>query len=723
MVLIPMLTFVIILYTSFDVASPMVNTKLLKSTVKKANAALKSFDDMKQDWQPSKVEGRMGEKHPGFGFARIPSKSSLKAAKTANVLEIATKDLMAETSRVKRQTVEAIKAEFGSPFQLEVNAALLDAEGGDGRVEDEDGCPEESRKCLELDLSFRTLTGRCNSFTFPDFGAALQPLRRLLPARYADGVSQPRTKSSRSGIALPSAREVSLALHQEIDLSPDSDRSHAVMQWGQFIDHDLDATPQHRAVDGSSLNDICKPCDSASANKACLPIEKPEEASCLSFVRSLPGQQELGARQQINQITSYLDASMVYGSTACTAEGLRVANSALLRWSENPASPSDLLPLLPITKENADCRALDGNCFLAGDDRVNEQPGLTIFHTVLMREHNNIATELGKLNLHWGPDRLFLETRRIIGALIQHITYSEFLPRVLGGHVLDGFGLRLLPSGYYQGYDSDCSAAIFNEFATAAFRFGHSLIRPNMTLLTEDEARAGWDEGSKRARQVPLREVFHNPALLFQGQLDDLVRGIVMSPMMPMDRVMSPEVVDHLFEEPNMRRSGMDLAALNIQRGRDHGLPGYNAYRAVCGLAPATTFEELVPHISTAQASRMAKLYASTDDIDLFSGLISEKPLRGAMVGPTLACLVGLQFRHLRQCDRFWYEGNSPEVRFTSEQLRQVRRQSLSSLLCRNTDNVEALPRRAMDIESGANPLTACADLPKWDYQAWNELS
>ena len=94
------------------------------------------------------------------------------------------------------------------------------------------------------------------------------------------------------------------------------------------------------------------------------------------------------------------------------------------RWSENPVNPSDLLPLLPITNENPDCRAVDGNCFLAGDDRVNEQPGLTAFHTVLMREHNNIAVELRKLNLHWGPNRLFLETRRIIGALVQHITYS-----------------------------------------------------------------------------------------------------------------------------------------------------------------------------------------------------------------------------------------------------------------------------------------------------------
>ena len=151
----------------------------------------------------------------------------------------------------------------------------------------------------------------------------------------------------------------------------------------------------------------------------------------------------------------------------------------------------------------------------------------------------------------------------------------------------------------------------------------------------------------------------------------------------------------------------------------------------------------------------MAKLYASTDDIDLFSGLISEKPLRGAMVGPTLACLLGLQFRHLRQCDRWSNHKHllqkclisagsgtratllkcasrqSSYVRLVNflasfasiKVILKVRTQSLSSLLCRNTDNVEALPRRAMDIESGANPLTACDDLPKWDYQAWNELS
>jgi hypothetical protein len=183
--LFPMLPVIFLLSTSFELATPtMLNTKLLKSTVKKADAALKSLDDLKLDWQPSKVERRMREKNPGFGFARRPSKSSLIVAKRATALEMATKKLMAETDRVRRQTVDAVKAEFGSLFQEEVNAALQEAEDVE---EDEDGCPSEPRKCFELDLSFRSLTGRCNSFTFPDFGKALQPLRRLLPARYADG--------------------------------------------------------------------------------------------------------------------------------------------------------------------------------------------------------------------------------------------------------------------------------------------------------------------------------------------------------------------------------------------------------------------------------------------------------------------------------------------------------------------------------------------------------
>ena len=109
-------------------------------------------------------------------------------------------------------------------------------------------------------------------------------------------------------------------------------------------------------------------------------------------------------------------------------------------------------------------------CFLAGDDRVNEHPGLTMIHTILAREHNRIATQLREINPQWEEEKVFQETRRIVGALIQHITFSEFLPRVLGPDLMTDYSLNLLPGGYFTDYSPNCSKLMLNEFSGAAFR-------------------------------------------------------------------------------------------------------------------------------------------------------------------------------------------------------------------------------------------------------------
>ena len=176
-------------------------------------------------------------------------------------------------------------------------------------------------------------------------------------------------------------------------------------------------------------------------------------------------------------------------------------------------------------------------------------------------------------------------------------------------------------------------------------RFGHSLIRANLTLMSEEG-----QEGDRE--QLPLRRVFNDPTMIKSGKmLDSLVRGVVMSSMESMDRRLTEEVANHLFEEKGRPHSGLDLGAVNIQRGREHGLPGYNKYRQLCGLSRAQTFSDM-QEINPVWAGNLGKVYTHPDDVDLFVGMLLERRVEGGIVGPTLACLLATQFRALRQCDR-----------------------------------------------------------------------
>lgn len=122
-------------------------------------------------------------------------------------------------------------------------------------------------------------------------------------------------------------------------------------------------------------------------------------------------------------------------------------------------------------------RAKDVYCFEAGDARANEQIQLTTLHTLMMREHNRLATELSYINPYWDDERLFQEARQIVVAQMQHITFNEFLPLVIGKEKIYEYGLELEhPGRYYQGYDSKINAGIRVEFQAAAFRYGHSIL-------------------------------------------------------------------------------------------------------------------------------------------------------------------------------------------------------------------------------------------------------
>ena len=505
---------------------------------------------------------------------------------------------------------------------------------------------KEGGRCEPGDR-FRSHSGRCNNLAEPGWGSHDSPLQRLLPSEYDDGVASLRARST-LGFPLPSPRQVSQAVLSSWP-APSATFSLMLMQWGQLVDHDLTHVP----VSFLQLTGAPVPCQLCSSrHPACAPIPVPPSDphfpnnSCVAYTRSLPGQQQLGPREQINQLTGYMDASMVYGSDECTNNKVRLAGSALLKSNPHPGRSSSgerLKPLLPLEYGNHECRSEDNHCFYAGDQRVNEQPGLTVLHTVLMREHNRLAVKLAQLNTGWDSERVYQEARRLVVALVQHITYSEFLPKVLGKTLTRRYSLQPRERGYYTKYDRNCNAGIFTEFATAAFRFGHSMISPNLTLMTEGEMM-GRSKGP--GRKEPLRNHFRNPGLVREaGTIDDILRGLFMMPMENVDSSVTREVRDHLFEERGRPRNplkglrAMDLVALNVQRGRDHGIPGYNRYllrccsryylaipryRQVCRLPRAASWAQLAGEIPRAAVDRMKAHYAHPDDVDLFTGLLSE---------------------------------------------------------------------------------------------------
>ncbi|CAH1270774.1 PXDN [Branchiostoma lanceolatum] len=391
----------------------------------------------------------------------------------------------------------------------------------------------------------------------------------------------------------------------------------------------------------------------------------------------------------------------------------------LLKSRPNPADANKKEFLPAAMTEDFECDESTGSetCSQAGDFRVNEQPGLTSMHTVFLREHNRIARRLSGLNPRWDDDRVFFETRKIVGALMQKITYGEDLPHVLGPAAMAKFHLTLAQSGFFSGYDSSVNPTISNVFATAAYRFGHSLVQGLFRRHDPD-----FNPGSTCPFELAFS--FFNPSHIFnndQGGPDSILRGLTAQPHQDFDRFMVSGLTKRLFADPP-GSPGLDLAALNIQRGRDHGLPGYNAWRVKCGLPKANSFDDLAREIPDVIArGKLENLYSHVDDIDVFVGGLVEETVPGGVVGPTFACLIGLQFQDLRKGDRFWFENRG---QFSAAQLAEIRKTSLARILCDNTDGTTRMqPDVFLQPTQPGNERVACSSLPQMDLTKWQKYT
>lgn len=515
---------------------------------------------------------------------------------------------------------------------------------------------------------YRTYDGSHNNLDNPDWGAAGSNLLRVSPARYADGISAP------TGVDRPNPREVSNTLFaQEGLLNDPLTLSDFCWGWGQFIDHDIGLTP-----DGGETAFIQVPVgdpyfDPNSAGHAIIPMMR-------NLYDPNTGTSTDNPRQHPNVITAFIDGSGVYGSSESTANWLRSFTGGKLK-----VSTGNLLPLNthdgeidgtidPAAPHMDDALGTNEKLFVAGDVRANENPLLTSFHTLFVREHNRLCDKLAEEHPEWSDEQLYQHARKLVGGLIQSIVYDEWLP-AMGVNLPD-----------YEGYKEEVNGQLYNLFTGAAFRLGHTLLNTIIQRLDNDGTEL--PEGN-----LTLREAFFNPgAVLETGSIDPFFKGMAVQVQQSLDSRVIDDIRNFLFGPPGS--GGLDLASININRGRERGLPDFNSIRAAFGLPRYSLFQQF--NSSAAVFTHLFHLYLDINDVDPWVGMLAEEPMPGALFGETIMAIMKRQFTALRSGDRFFYL-NDPVL--TQEEKDWISKTTLRDLIMYNTsislmqDNVfKAMP-------------------------------
>lgn len=515
--------------------------------------------------------------------------------------------------------------------------------------------------CLSFQISGaqvnRSFDGTENNISNPDWGAAQQHFRNYVRNGFSDLISEP------GGQDRENPRAVSNVLGSQTEFTPNElELSDFVWGWGQFIDHDINLNDDNPDEVNDFLVPECDPefdpfCTGTVAIRMFRSLSDPATGTDIS-----------NPRKHVNEITSFIDGSGVYGSDEDRANWLRTNIDGKLK-----TSTGNFLPWNTVDGEfdsaidtSAPFMVLDGfpipeKFYVGGDIRINEQPGLMCFHTLWVREHNRLCDELKVEHPSWNDEELFQRARKIVGALIEAITYEEFLPTI--GVELDS----------YAGYDSSVEPNILNVFSAAGYRFGHTMV--NGRLVRFDEAGNDWIFGS-----VDLRDAFFNPLILKdEGGISPFFRGLAAQEHQLVDPLIMDDIRNFLFGPPGA--GGIDLLSINIERARERGLPDYNAVREDLFLSPHSDFNSLTsdPILSDA----LEQVYGDINSVDPWIGFMSEDHGASTIVGEGMGTILKMQFGFLRDGDRYYYE-NDPA--FTSDEVAALKSTKLSEVILRNTE-------------------------------------
>ncbi|GMT20614.1 hypothetical protein PFISCL1PPCAC_11911, partial [Pristionchus fissidentatus] len=382
-------------------------------------------------------------------------------------------------------------------------------------------------------------------------------------------------------------------------------------------------------------------------------------------------------REQVNERTAWIDASFLYSTQIPWIESMRSFTNGTLKegTAGYPPLNNPHIPLINPPPPQIHRLMNPERLFILGDSRINENPGLLSFGLVLFRWHNVQARRMQEAHPNWTDDELFHAARRWVIATLQKIVLYDFVPALLGNP-------NAVPP--YTKYMPEIPPTISHAFATCAFRFPHSIVPPAM-LLRRRDAKCAFRREVGGFPALRLCQNWWNAQDIVQEySVDEIILGMASQIAEAEDNIVVEDLRDYIFGPMHFTR--LDVVSSSIMRGRDNGVPNYNALRRSFELPPRTwatinpemyrTNKELFHNLSALYGDDISRL-------DAYVGGMLETD--GLGPGELFSSIITNQFKRIRDSDRFWFENRLNGI-FSDEEIAELRNTTLRDIITQTTD-------------------------------------
>ena len=565
--------------------------------------------------------------------------------------------------------------------------------------------PPLPTRATDAQEKWRTADGTYNDLEHPRMGCAGARFGRNIPLENAWPEPEPR-------LLEPSPRVVSNRLLAREKFVPAPSLNLLAAAWIQFMVHDWfdHGPPENRNAFRVPLDK--ERGDSWHEDPMLIRRTPPDRTR-------IPGADE-GPPTYVNTGSHWWDASQIYGNSEKALHELRFGDG-LPREDEGK--------LLLVDKQQRELLPKDARTRQEKSGvTTNWWLGLSLVHTLFAREHNAIAEQLRKDHPDWSGEALFQTARLINTALLAKIHTVEWTPAVLGHptlraameshwwgmlhtrpitRVLKRFirseALRGLPGSRTEHFG--VPFALTEEFVSVY----------RMHSMMPDTFRRYRVEDGSYVDEVNMQDIIGPVAGAdSKGGLteEDLCYSFGINHPGALVLHNYPEFLRHLrSKDSNGQESLIDLAAIDVMRDRERGVPRYNDFRKLMHLKPVRSFEELTRN--GVWARQLREVYGDIDRVDLQVGMLAEdKRPQGFGISETAFRVFVLMASRRLTSDRFFTTDYNVS-RYTQWGMDWINANTMASVLSRHYPKLAALLKRKGEDFNAFTPWASAAG------QAW----